>query len=291
MRAAAALTVLALALSGCGVGSGSGGGGGRVGSGGDAGWVLIGALAAVAAIGAGSGGGGSGGDASGALIGPVVVAGISALSNLEQIQSRSPGDSTTKSAPIEARRVISGPTQHAAQGFDVYGVVAFPEAPTSATYPRYAMICEAFMQGLSPVDDAATGASNIALTVWPVIQDITDESIGFRLQEACDNATNLYDASYSREVISSANRSGQSVSGKGPFLVAWSPGGRLPSGASNLAVLDMSWIEEPDDAAAYMREWRRLVVTSPANWGDVWNSGRFKQVGDRFYAYVGRLLE
>jgi hypothetical protein len=289
LRAAAALTVLALALSGCGAGSGSGGGG----RGGDAVGVLIGAVAVVAAIGAGSGsgGGGSGGDAGGGLIGPVVVAGILALSNLEQIQSGSAGDPTTKSNPIEARRVISGSTQHDAQGFDVYGVVAFPEAPTSATYPRYAMICEAFMQGLSPVDDAATGASNIALTVWPVIQDTTDESIGFRLQEACDNATNLYDASYSREVISSANRSGQSVSGKGPFLIAWSPGGRLPSGAPNLAFLDMSWIEEPDDAAAYMREWRRLVVTSPARWGDVWNSGRFKQFGDRFYAYVGRFLE
>ncbi|WP_322890531.1 MULTISPECIES: hypothetical protein [unclassified Yoonia] len=248
------------------------------------------AAAVVSACDGGNSDGGGGGEA-GALLGAFVVGGVLALGELETRRQQAGIDQLGDSGAMIARRVFAGPSQFNPANFDVYGVVAFPSAPTSANRSRFVMICEAFMQGISPVSETDSARANLALTVWPVQKEITDQQIGFRLTEACTNATDLYDAKTSRDVIDAANRSGQNVDGRGPFLIAWSPGAQFTNEARYIAFIDMSRVNRPSEAIERIREWRRLVVSEPETWEQRWSAGRFKQFGDEFYAFVGPLLE
>jgi len=172
--------------------------------------------------------------------GVAVVGGVLVVREFLNRRAEAAEQQRLNSDPPVARRTFAGPRQFRPSDFEVYGIVAFSAAPTTANFSRFMMICEAFMQGISPVSAEAPVTSSFALTVWPLVEEVSDEQIGSRLREACTEATNLYDANASREVIDDAIQLGQPMQGRGPFLIAWNSGDQLSTETRQVALLDMS---------------------------------------------------
>lgn len=226
----------------------------------------------VASCGSGGGEGtGSGGsfDIDDDTLGMVAGVGLVAYIIFSDVLSPS-----TTEGPVQATRLFSGRGQFDPAAFATYGIVAFPSGPTSDDASRFRLFCEVFVGNLDPIEDGANPPSRQAVTVWPVLSTVTEDDYNLSLAEGCTRATQEYDATESRRVISAANAAGSDLSGRGPFFIAWSLGETYGTQRGQRLIYDMSKVTDATQARIHIQQWSREIAAGPTTWAGDWDGAR-----------------
>lgn len=186
-----------------------------------------------------------------------------------------PPAATASAAPeaIRASRIFAGPTQYPPPDFAAYGILAFPSLATTSDRARHIIICEAYVATLPASSDLPLPRSEQMATVWPVRTD----TLGERLTQTpsdgdCAAAVDEYDQLHALRQIRLAERSGGSLGeGRGPFLLAWSPGVAHGAADAHVLRLDLSSVDTDQQAKRLLRRWVREIEERPELWHDGWS--------------------
>ena len=186
----------------------------------------------------------------------------------------------TGSLDIAASRSFAGPNQYPPSGFAGYGIMAFPFDP-ARTPARFDMFCRAYLDAL--ISTEALAASGVApsaqmVTVMPMISqeaalsaEVLDDGA------ACELATNNYGRLTAQDAIGKANAAAERtdgvtrIEGRGPFLLAWSPGSTFGNNDALVLVADLSNSATPEQAASDLQTWITDIQTQPSLWRRGWN--------------------
>lgn len=162
---------------------------------------------------------------------------------------------------IIASHIFAGPQDIPPEGFLAYGVIAFPQKPTPDTEARYKMLCDAFAETISFSGDVAQPTTSQVVTIWPVGDSVIARNINQApAQQRCALAVTHYNLPHSEYALEAARIAGQKLgTQRGPFLLAWYPGGAI--GTPQVAVLDrdLSLVVTPQQAAAEFRAWKQDI--------------------------------
>lgn len=167
----------------------------------------------------------------------------------------------TAEPTVIATHTFAGPQEFPPEGYLAYGVLAFPQKPTPDTEHRYHLICEAFIKTISFTSEVSQPISAQMVTIWPV----TSAQIAKKIHAApeadrCKMAIAHYHLPHSERAIEFARMAGQKLgTGRGPFLLAWSPGGTM--GSSKVPVLerDLSLVVTRQQANDEFRAWKAEI--------------------------------
>ncbi len=197
---------------------------------------------------------------------------------------------------ILASRQFAGPDDFPPSGFAGYGIIAFPQIPDLA---RGTMFCEAYMRTfLTSENLERRGVRRQAqmVTIWPVqnpTENISDEIIMRQLEnpdsfDVCRTAIRHYDLGSALTAISEAHSAQSrgvgagSLTGRGPFLLAWSPGGTKGSQDALVLVSDLSAVSSDDQALADFARWRAEIQLDAELWSNGWSLERLKLTSQRW---------
>ncbi len=176
-------------------------------------------------------------------------------------------------AQVYATRLFLGRDSFPPEAFAAYGILAFNTRATSEDEALYIAICEAFFGTLENSADAPAAKSAQMVTVWPVddrrnpdlIDDLNTASAG---GDSCAKAVEFYDLQIAREAIGHARTAGVALSGRGPFLLAWSPAGKKGQPDAVVLAADLSDVQNAVDAKDVLRIWREDIEGDQALWQD-----------------------
>lgn len=232
-----------------------------------------------------SGGGASYGAGDMLLFG--VVVGATFLGPMIAEESASP---VRSERAVRTTRMFGGRGQFDPASFSSYGVVAFPTDVNRRNVERYGAFCEAFVDGLDPIDRDSPPPSKQAITVWPVVNTVTDNIYEDEIRETCSRAMQDYDIVEARQVINLAIERGRQLEGrKGPFLIATYPG----AGIRDLdydgpfLTFDLSDYNDPDDIERAIRVWSTKLLSDPLSWMAIEEQGRTKSGMWNLYDTLG----
>jgi hypothetical protein len=175
-------------------------------------------------------------------------------------------------------RMFAGPGQYPPREFKAYGVVAFNSLPTDADKDRYGMICNAYVSSLLYFKDVQAPLEKQMVTVWPIDnKDVALKVSTESREKVCADAVPHYGLSIAQGAILAARRNTSDLTGRGPFLLAWSPG--ATEGQTNVLVLvsDMSDVINNDQAKQILEEWERDITENPTLWDNGWNEPKLKR--------------
>jgi hypothetical protein len=176
-------------------------------------------------------------------------------------------------------RMFAGPGQYPPTEFKAYGVVAFNSLSTDADKDRYSMICNAYVSSLLSFKNVKAPLEKQMVTVWPVDKkDIALKVSAEPPGKVCADAVPHYGLSIGQEAILAARRSASDLTGKGPFLLAWSPG--ATEGQRDVLVLtsDMSDVINNEQAKQIFERWASDIAENPALWDNGWDEAKLKQI-------------
>ena len=106
--------------------------------------------------------------------------------------------------------------------------------------------------------------------------------------EACAIAGRNYDIAEAQNAIFQANLATERtdgagrLTGRGPFLIAWSPGTSKGKADTVALVADLSNSTSPEQIAADIRTWVDLIQQEPELWRRGWNIEAFRIAGQRW---------
>jgi hypothetical protein len=145
-----------------------------------------------------------------------------------------------------------------------YGVAALRAKPTPASQKRLEMFCLAFLKTLPPMTSLPLGmpVTQEMITIWP----IDDAKALPAKTENCQVLLDHYDLYGGQSAIADALAQGNDVSGRGPFLIGWSPAKSRLTGDAVVLVVDMSSFDSQDSFDEALTFWQRKVVEDPALW-------------------------
>ncbi|MEO1090752.1 MAG: tetratricopeptide repeat protein [Pseudomonadota bacterium] len=197
---------------------------------------------------------------------------------------------------IWASRIFTGPDQFPPDGFSAYGIIAFPRGLSPMDGERATLICEAYVHGLMTSKEVASRL-NVPLddqmaTVWPV----TSNEMADRLNEAprsvlCEDAITSYDTVAGNIAIRDAEIAGLDASGRGPYLLAWSPSASKGDANATVLVADLSMLESFDAAAEAFQHWAADIEAEPNLWRKGWDLDRaISKVRNWFDHHGSRML-
>lgn len=193
---------------------------------------------------------------------------------------------------IRATRLFAGPSQYPPQDFAAYGIVAFPGRAATFDRDRHVMICEAYVASLPDAASVSTPTAEQMVTIWPM----RDNDEALRLVEEqpatlCEDAVRGYNLTISQRALRAAARNDASIgTGRGPYLLAWSPGGLLGQTGAQVLGVDMSRIESYEQASAVFRGWTRDIESNPDLWRRGWNIEAVRLALRRWSDDMGRML-
>ncbi len=155
-------------------------------------------------------------------------------------------------------------------GLGAYGMVALKAKPTPSTAARLQMLCQAFLASLPPQSSlpASVPLSAQMVTFWPTEAGPDPAS--------CPELLSRYDLWAGLSAIHDATAQGNDLSGRGPFLIGWSPSESRLRPDAVVLVIDMSRFEEQasfDDAFLF---WQHKVVEDPALWRSGFSAERLR---------------
>lgn len=181
---------------------------------------------------------------------------------------RAPAAAEREGPRIRASRMFLGRDFYPPSAFAAYGIVVFPAKATSSDFARHEMICEAFFQTLISFSDLGVPVAKQMVTVWPVERpelaaDLNRED---GPEVACPRAVRGYDLLTALRAQRDAEAAGAVLEGRGPFLLAWSPGSR--KGARDALVMshDLSDVTLSSEAKTIFAFWRREIEKDPELW-------------------------
>ncbi len=165
-------------------------------------------------------------------------------------------------APLYPVRVFLQGKDVPPPGLGAYGVVALKAKPTSASAARLAMLCQSFLASLPPQSSlpAGTPLSAQMVTFWPV----DDRPVPAAAE--CPTLLDHYDLWAGQSAIHDAAAQGNDVSGRGPFLIGWSPSTSRLRPDAIVLVVDLSQFEAQASFDEALLFWQRKVVEDPALW-------------------------
>lgn len=145
-----------------------------------------------------------------------------------------------------------------------YGVVALKAKPTPASKERLGMLCESFLATLPPQQRLPAGIpiTQQMITIWP----IDDPAVAQPSQESCKLVLDHYDLYSGQLAIADAIAQGKKLSGRGPFLIGWSPSNSRYIPDAVVLLVDMSEFESQASFDEAMMFWQRKIVEDPALW-------------------------
>lgn len=186
---------------------------------------------------------------------------------------------------VRASRSFAGPTSFPPEGFAGYGILAFEQIPTRA---RGTMFCNAYVRSFSTVADyEALGVDKKQqmVTVWPVLENGDADRLnydGLSDAETCDLALAEYGLPIAQTALDDAKKADPrgvgagALGGRGPYLLAWSPGGEMGDLGVLVLVSDLSKVESQEQADAELQRWGQEIEQKPALWRDGWNAEALK---------------
>jgi hypothetical protein len=178
--------------------------------------------------------------------------------------------------PVSARGFL--PRNRLAGGLGAYGYVLFTAAVNEATRGRYALVCDAFLRHLQPLDEyPEIGRESLLVTFWVLHVNTLPRA---ELLTDCGYLVDAYD--YARaEVMATAVGKQAST---GPLLVVWhEPFTSRRSQERRALILDLSGFSAEDVDRAF-RMWQDGVARDPQAWREGFDL-------DRIHAAVQRLLQ
>ncbi|WP_299735681.1 hypothetical protein [uncultured Roseobacter sp.] len=194
-----------------------------------------------------------------------------------------------------ATRSFAAPSQFPPQDFAAYGILAFPTNPkaNTANRARFDRFCGAFVSGIESSE--YTTAQGIPtqqqmVTVLPVtFEAVVDEAFAaVDDKEACDLARDNYGLLQAQQAIKQANAASErtdgidELSGRGPFLIAWSPGTSKGEKDAIVLVSDLSNSTSQAQAEADIRLWVTTIQLDQSLWRRGWNRERLRLAGQRW---------
>jgi hypothetical protein len=170
-----------------------------------------------------------------------------------------------------ATRIFAGPSLDTSD-FAALGIVIFKSRATSYDRERYRIICEAYVSALPHSTETGLPSLEQMVTVWPVEEDAVSSMInGQSREQVCDIAVSRYSLAASKAYGRRANSSGVSLSGRGPFIVAWAPSSEMDSPDSQVLVADLSSVDSIREAKSVFETWGEQIQGDSSTWSDGWN--------------------
>lgn len=184
---------------------------------------------------------------------------------------------------VQSSRLFSAPAQFSPKDFAGYGVLAFTTKAYegSTERKRHEQFCRAFVAKFSSMNTKQQHGikkNQQMVTVWPVMQHrvadkLNDESRYISdIKMFCNSAIANYDLHAAREAIKEVKRVGLSLRGRGPFLIAWSPGKNKGRPDGSVLISDLSNSTLAAHAQEDMQDWQRDVEDNPELWRNGWFS-------------------
>jgi len=188
---------------------------------------------------------------------------------------------------VRASRVYAGPTQYPPESFAAYGIVAFPAKATPSDRDRHLMICNAYISRLPSVGELQTvPVSEQMVTVWPADNDLRADSLNsLPSSQTCEAAVDHYGLVTAQQGLIDAKLS--MPYGRGPFLIAWSPGSGMRRPNSAVLVVDMSDVLTPEDARWNFAKWAEEIEADPSRWTQGWSAETLRLALQRFVDRYG----
>jgi hypothetical protein len=100
------------------------------------------------------------------------------------------------------------------------------------------------------------------ITIWP----IDKPGAALRGKESCDLMFRHYDLYAGQAAIADATAQGKTLSGRGPFLIGWSPPDSRYVKHAIVLVVDMSEFETQASFDEALMFWQDKVVEDPTLW-------------------------
>jgi hypothetical protein len=175
---------------------------------------------------------------------------------------------------VRASRTFAGPGEYPPEEFAGYGVVAFNLRPDAE---RGGVFCEAFRQALltdAELEAAGVPAEHQMVTVWPVASAEAASAARADDRDACAAAVAEYDFAAGTFAIEEANRADPdaTLTGPGPFLLAWSPGRTKGEADALVLAVDLSGVRTLEQARVEFLAWRNQIQRNPELWSpDGWS--------------------
>jgi hypothetical protein len=204
----------------------------------------------------------------------------------EEVTSRPSGATATVFRPsmlsVRASRVFTGPEQYPPKDFAAYGIVAFRSAPTDYDSDRFLLVCEAYSASLPHTHDLKNVSRDEQMvTVWPVTSIQTADGLNAGYQDkkvACEGAVGNYNLVTARQAIREAELAGVEVSGRGPYLLAWSPARTKGKKDALVLVANLSDKTTYDDVRDVFMWWAEKIEQNPELWKERWNIEKVRVV-------------
>lgn len=177
-----------------------------------------------------------------------------------------------RGGPFQAMRVFAGPRQYPPSDFAAYGIVAFKYRATEADIDRHGMFCRAYTAVLPESASQTFPPEEQMVTVWPVDSDVYAAAMnGMPKVDICDAAIKRYGFTSSSKAVIAAKLAGVDVTGRGPFLFAWSASSTTGGKDAPILVSDLSNVESYGEALDVLRAWTVDIEGDPNLWADGWN--------------------
>lgn len=182
-----------------------------------------------------------------------------------------------------ASRSFAGPSEFPPSQFAGYGILAFPADPdrNAASRERFAIFCEAYLAALPTVEEQEAVGVSAAEQMVTVLPFRTEESASaaksLERDETCAFAVSRYGLiaaqSAIREATGAAARTDgvTGLTGRGPYLLGWSPGRSKGERDSLVFVADLSDVVSAEQALSDMRIWADEIQLNPELWRDGWS--------------------
>ena len=139
------------------------------------------------------------------------------------------------------------------------------------------MLCQAYVAVLPHASELALPDSQQMVTVWPVSPD----NVATRLNRAprddvCDAAVDNYGLVVATQALHDAAQVKADLSGRGPFLLAWSPSTQKGKPDALVLEANLSNVTTSDEAKLRLLSWKSDILENPDIWKNGWDLERLK---------------
>jgi hypothetical protein len=171
-------------------------------------------------------------------------------------------------------RMFAGPSDYPPRNFKAYGIIAFNSLPVGEDRVRYTMICEAYVSSLVHFTQVDAPFEKQMVTVWPLESKWAAVRVNAEEREqVCADAVPHYGLSIAQTAIAAATAGNWKIglTGRGPFLLAWSPGAAEGQKDALVLKLDMSDVINGEQAMQIMKMWKTSITEKPQLWEHGWD--------------------
>lgn len=178
--------------------------------------------------------------------------------------------------------------------FAAYGIIAFRSSVTDSSRDRYVAICQGYMavlpNSMEIAEKLQLPTDKQLATVWPLrtveLSRILNSTRGFD-DNSCEDIVNDISIIMSNEALDNARKHTNEAFGRrGPYLLAWSPGVAYHENNALVLYLDLSDVQNDEQAVEMFNFWKDEIEKDPSVWYGGWNWERLrlkvKVFADRF---------